>query len=191
MNKNISPIAASVMTFNGLAMIEAALERDLRVLIYKEDNDSSTPDSGPFRIKVMPYPLENNSQVITASGATLAEAMDDLGTATLEILDEIIPDIFVKKHAQFFERATTKFLDGKLIDISEELLPEETSCMAFPSAMMKTLAASRNLSVVYDMKVPKSYVYIMSEDDITSWLSPDPADIPKGDVTAIFATKGW
>jgi hypothetical protein len=92
MNKNISPIAASVMTFNGLAMIEAALERDLRVAVFKEENDASTPDTGPFRIKVMPYPLTENSNVITASGATLAEAMGDLGTATLEILDGIVPD---------------------------------------------------------------------------------------------------
>ena len=29
MNKNISPIAASVMTFNGLAMIEAAQQREV------------------------------------------------------------------------------------------------------------------------------------------------------------------
>ncbi len=92
MNKNLSPIAASFMTFNGLAIIEAAMERDLRVAIYKEENDSSTPESGPFRIKVMPYPLTDNSQGITASGATLAEAMGDLGTATLEMLDGIIPD---------------------------------------------------------------------------------------------------
>lgn len=91
MSNKLSPITASVMTFNGLAMIEAALERDLRVVIYKEENDPSAPESGPVRIKVMPYPWTNTSNGITASGATLAEAMGDLGTATLEMLDGICP----------------------------------------------------------------------------------------------------
>ncbi len=99
-NNNLSPISAATMTFNGLAMIEAATELGLRVLIYKQEDDPSTPDPGPFRIKIMPYPVTANSQSITASGQILAEAMGDLGAASLEMLEGIKADIVDQAKSQ-------------------------------------------------------------------------------------------
>jgi hypothetical protein len=77
------------MNIKDIKEIQSLLDKNYRVLFYKEENDPNTPDSGPYRLMVFKYPpLKDKPYYVIASGENLEVVAEEF--KTVEDFDAVL-----------------------------------------------------------------------------------------------------